>query len=482
MNKSDLEERLLALAAEMISEENKRAEMLGSLAPGQVDSARNLIHYLTLRSKDMRMLQDDLHIAGLSSLASSESHILRQVQAILQVLGVSIESGVSACDYYFGRKTISDNAAALFGNKKDPGIPYLMVTFDSGFADNYELVKNLLQTGMNVARINCAHDDPETWLQMIGMVKKGSEETGVPCKIYMDLGGPKLRTVIRVDGKPVKKITVEKGQDLVLAEADEELADGIVLSCEEKGLIGLLKDKSRILFDDGLIEAVVVGPPNKQAHIRVVRVSDRKQELRSGKGMNFPGTQLDMPSLTGFDISVLPFIAKHADLVGYSFIRTPADLRLLQKQLSVYPNRPKIIIKVETPESVAHLPYLILQGMHEEHFGVMIARGDLAVEIGFERMSEIQEEILWICEAAHVPVIWATQVLETLNKSGLATRSEVTDAYSAAHAECVLVNKGTYVIDVLRTLKDILQRSGGHHVKKRYTFRSMQIAKRFLEN
>ena len=105
--------------------------------------------------------------------------------------------------------------------------------------------------------------------------------------------------------------------------------------------------------------------------------------------------------------------------------------------------------------------------MKEEVFGVMIARGDLAVEIGFERLSEI-EEILWISEAAHVPVIWATQVLETLNKSGIATRSEITDASYASQTECVMLNKGDYIMNVIKTLRDILVRSGGHHVKKRY--------------
>ena len=112
----------------------------------------------------------------------------------------------------------------------------------------------------------------------------------------------------------------------------------------------------------------------------------------------------------------------------------------------------------------------------------MIARGDLAVEIGFERMGEIQEEILWICEAAHVPVVWATQVLETLNKSGMATRSEITDATHAAMAECVMINKGDHTIEVIETLRDILQRAGGHHIKKRFTFRPLSIAQQYISD
>ncbi|MBD0377963.1 MAG: pyruvate kinase, partial [Flavisolibacter sp.] len=185
-----------------------------------------------------------------------------------------------------------------------------------------------------------------------------------------------------------------------------------------------------------------------------------------------------IPALTDYDLKCLPFILEHADMVGYSFVRNANDL--LQLQDAMEPKKLPIIIKIETPEAVKNLPQLLLQGMREELFGVMIARGDLAVEIGFERMSEIQEEILWICEAGHVPVIWATQVLENLNKSGIATRSEVTDAAHAVMAECVLVNKGSHTIEVIEALRDILYRSGGHHVKKRYTFRPLQIASRFM--
>jgi pyruvate kinase len=112
--------------------------------------------------------------------------------------------------------------------------------------------------------------------------------------------------------------------------------------------------------------------------------------------------------------------------------------------------------------------------------GIMIARGDLAVEIGFERLSEIQDEILWICEAAHTPVIWATQVLETMHKHGLATRSEITDAVHAAEADCVMINKGGHTIEVLKTLHDILSRSRKNNFKNRRLFRKLSIAQRFI--
>jgi pyruvate kinase len=103
------------------------------------------------------------------------------------------------------------------------------------------------------------------------------------------------------------------------------------------------------------------------------------------------------------------------------------------------------------------------------------------VEIGFERMVEVQEEISWLCEAAHVPVIWATQVLESLHKSGLATRAEITDAGRAAMAECIMINKGAHTLQVLKSLRDIAQRSQGLKRKNRLLFRPLGIAEKFLE-
>jgi pyruvate kinase len=106
--------------------------------------------------------------------------------------------------------------------------------------------------------------------------------------------------------------------------------------------------------------------------------------------------------------------------------------------------------------------------------GVMIARGDLAVECGYERMAEVQEEMLWACESAHVPVVWATQVLETLAKTGLPSRAEITDAAMGGRAECVMLNKGPHILDAMRTLNDILRRMQAHQSKKRPLLRALK--------
>ena len=182
-----------------------------------------------------------------------------------------------------------------------------------------------------------------------------------------------------------------------------------------------------------------------------------------------------MPALTEKDLADLPFVADRADLVSLSFVRSVDDVRQLQAELRrLGAEHLGLVLKIETGAAFAHLPSLLLAAMSTERIGVMIARGDLAVEVGFERMAEVQEEIMWLCEAAHVPVIWATQVLDTLARTGHPSRAEVTDAAMAVRAECVMLNKGPHIADAITTLDSILTRMQTHHRKKRSLLRRLR--------
>jgi pyruvate kinase len=173
----------------------------------------------------------------------------------------------------------------------------------------------------------------------------------------------------------------------------------------------------------------------------------------------------------------LSFVATHADVVELSFINSDQDVVSLQQQLASLGGRqPAIVLKIETRRGFENLPDLVLTAMRGPCCGVMIARGDLAVECGFERLAEVQEEILWICEAAHVPVIWATQVLETLAQNGLPSRAEITDAAMGRRAECVMLNKGPYVVSAVEVLDDILRRMQAHQSKKGSMLRKLRLA------
>jgi pyruvate kinase len=193
-----------------------------------------------------------------------------------------------------------------------------------------------------------------------------------------------------------------------------------------------------------------------------------------------PESQLGLSSLTKDDLGALPFVVKNADIIGYSFVRTEADVLELQSHLAkLGGDKLGIILKIETREGFDQLPRLLLAAMRSRAVGVMIARGDLAVECGYQRLAEVQEEILWVCEAAHMPVIWATQVLESLAKNGIPSRSEITDAAMGERAECVMLNKGPYIVAAVRILGDILERMRAHHEKKNSLLRKLHLAAAF---
>jgi pyruvate kinase len=164
-----------------------------------------------------------------------------------------------------------------------------------------------------------------------------------------------------------------------------------------------------------------------------------------------------------------------ADLVGLSFVQSPQDVRLLRSRLlALGAGAMGIVLKIETRRGFESLPALLFAALEAPAAGVMIARGDLAVECGWERLAEVQEEMLWACEAAHVPVVWATQVLETLAKTGRPSRAEITDAAMSERAECVMLNKGPYIEDAIRALDDIVRRMQTHQTKKRPMLRALK--------
>jgi pyruvate kinase len=216
--------------------------------------------------------------------------------------------------------------------------------------------------------------------------------------------------------------------------------------------------------------------------VEITHAPEEGFKLKPEKGINFPDSNLNVSSLTKEDLNHLVFIAKYADMVGYSFVQRPADVILLQKHLKRLKREDiGIILKIETNLAFKNLPALLFAVMRSKHCGVMIARGDLAVEIGYLRIAEVQEEILWLAEAAHLPVIWATQVLETQIKKGIATRAEISDVVKSVRAECVMLNKGPYILEAIKTLKDIDKRMAAHEDKKRKILRSLHVAKAFME-
>jgi pyruvate kinase len=253
-------------------------------------------------------------------------------------------------------------------------------------------------------------------------------------------------------------------------------ADGVAqIGCTLPEVFDNARAGETVYFDDGRIGGQIVAVNPDVVQVRIERAAVGGSKLRAAKGINAPDTRLPVPALTDKDIADLAAVVEIADLVEMSFVQDPSDLFSLHEALASRDgDRIGVVLKIETRRAFEHLPQLLLTAMRRPRVGVMIARGDLAVEVGYERLAELQEEIMWLCEAAHLPVIWATQVLEQLATSGLPSRAEISDAAMGERAECVMLNKGPHIDEAVAVLDDILRRMAGHHYKKNALLRQLR--------
>jgi pyruvate kinase len=575
--------------------ESRYASELLAVHPKYREGAKNLVHYLALRETDIRDLQENLAMLGLSSLGRAERNVMASIAAVRMALQ-NLLPGADAASVP-GRESLElrnvragQHREAILGDSAAGRDVSIMVTLPSEAADNFALVQEMIAAGMNVARINCAHDDQRIWTGMIENVRRACREADTDCRVLMDLAGPKIRTgdlrpgprvfhvkprrdpmgrtvaprhvrlipddvvwrgtkvaVIPVPRECVdfadegdeirlrdtrgkkRKLRIIKKDDkglvvetfkgayiatgtklrLIRADAGEKLdyrvgelpsieqplllrpgdtlyltgddmeggpavedADGNVveaahISCRQPEVFEFVAVDDRVSINDGKIAGVVRSVSEERLEIEVTKAKPTGSRLRGDRGINFPDTDISMPGLTAADKANLQFVAAHANAVGLSFVKKPGDIIALQDELNKLAAADLgLCIKIETKKSIRNLPQLLLTAMRRYPAAVMIARGDLAVECGWERLAELQEEILWLCEAAQLPVIWATQVLELTTKKGQPSRAEISDAAMSQRADCVMLNKGPHILAAIRMLDNILRRMQGHQYKK----------------
>jgi pyruvate kinase len=450
-------------------------------------SAQNLACYLSLRRRDLRALQTALMRRGLSSLGRSESRVVPTLDAVvaslaamLRVHDVDVPGYPSEESFFYGAQTIARQADEILGRGQHGRDTRIMVTLPTEAAKDPGMIEALVEHGVECIRINCAHDNQAAWEAMIVNVRRAEREVGRTerVRVLMDLGGPKVRTILpNNSAKP--RVTV--GDTLLLTRNvhAQEHDNGILrIGCTLEEAYDQLRVGARLWIDDGQIGAQITEITPEGALLRIVHTPPDGKKIRPNKGLNFPDTDLDVVPLTAKDRKDLDFVACHADMIGYSFVQSAEDVALLQEELAqriaADQPLPAVVLKIETRRAVRHLPQIIVQAAGRQPTAVMIARGDLTVELGYERIAEMQEEILWLCEAAHVPVIWATQVLEGLTKGGVPTRAEVSDAVMADRAECVMLNKGPYVVQAVKLLDDVLLRMQAHQDKKTPRLRALR--------
>ncbi len=297
------------------------------------------------------------------------------------------------------------------------------------------------------------------------------------------------KVVFRVGKLPpvVEPIILHEGDTLILhrdstpgepavIDADDDIVKPAHIACRQPEVFGFITAGDPISLNDGKIEGIVKSVSDEELRIEITHAKATGSRLRADKGINFPKSEIELLGLTKTDRANLEFVAKYADAVSLSFVRKPVDIIALQTELKKYPSsKLGIITKIETVKAFNDLPRLLLTTMLHYPVGVMIARGDLAVECGWERLAEIQEEILWMCEAAQIPVIWATDVLERGTKTGRPSRAEIADAAMSQRADCVMLNKGPHILAAIQMLDNILRRMQDHQQKKTPKLRKLSI-------
>lgn len=250
------------------------------------------------------------------------------------------------------------------------------------------------------------------------------------------------------------------------------------ISCTSEEVFEQVQPGDPILFDDGMIEGKIWEVRPEEVVVKIRHTKQGGARLRADKGINLPTSKLTIRGLTAKDRKDLQFVAEYADVVNMSFVNSAEDVRDLIEELERLgaTERLGIILKVETQSGFNNLLEILLEGMRLHPVGVMIARGDLAIECGWDNIGRVQEEILSLCQSAHIPDIWATQVLENMAKRGIPSRAEITDAAMAQRAECVMLNKGDYILQAIHLLDTILKDMEPYQEKNAPMLPAMELA------
>lgn len=353
-------------------------------------SAENFAHYLALRRIDLRPLQAALVPWGVASIGRCEARVMTTLNSIIANLQMISHANAEEIrprreDFLYGEAALHRHSEAVLGPPPEGRETRILVTLSARAAEDPEHVKNLVLTGMNCARINCAHDNTEVWAAMIANVRAAAQANGRSCHVLMDLAGPKIRT--RQVLTPADRKTVKAGDKVFLSFAKPVANDefGFQTCCTMPSVMQQVAVGATASIKDGLIQGVIDEVRPEGLVMRVVRTPPEGQPLQKEKGINFPGTALRLSPLTPDDLKNLDFVAAQADIVSYSFVQEPEDIALLQNEiLKRRPDRPPmpIVAKIETQLAFDNLPDLIVQAAGANPFAVMIARGDLAVEVG----------------------------------------------------------------------------------------------------
>ncbi len=319
------------------------------------------------------------------------------------------------------------------------------------------VLRRLIEAGVSVFRLNFSHGTHEEHSAVVSDIRTLSREMGRHVGILQDLCGPK----IRVGSLPADGIDCRLGDEYVLV-AEPSPHGTQELTCSYQRLPDDLKPGETVVFADGTVTMIVIDTAPGRARLKVTLAG----RLRSRQGLNLPGSDLAVESLTEKDLQDLDWTARHAtdvDFVGLSFVRSAQDVARLRQELQARGCRARIVVKIEKPQAVQNLDAIVAATD-----AVMVARGDLGVEIAAHRVPSIQKHIIATCNAAHRPVITATQMLNSMEHSNRPTRAEASDVFNAVldGSDAVMLSGesavGQYPVETVATMRQICSEAEKH--------------------
>ncbi|KAJ0099969.1 hypothetical protein Patl1_20332 [Pistacia atlantica] len=514
-------EKLKAIRLHVLASEQWNTSQLQLCHRHYLESATNLIHYLALKGLDIEQLREDLSSTGLLNLKTINSYILACLNAGIQLLenpnttsldkkeNISVGSCTQEILYQeenekftvrVMRKKLLSNKELLLGSLRGNRTTQVMVTIGQEATESDTLISDILKAGASIIRINCAHGNPSVWSERIRKVKRTSQMLEMPCRILMDLAGPKIRTGSLKPGPCVTKIYPQKnatGNVMFPAQVwlsykgsgppPSHLSPDAALFIDDQRFLSELKEGDTLKFYDArgkkkmlkitrqfhvfsgtrLLARKVVDVPAKEKFIKlrvgdllvISRDSSLEQEDLSGpasgahritcsSGYLFDSVKPGQPiafddgkicnirfeGLTTKDLMDLEFVALHTDMVGVSFVRDISDIVVLCQELEKLKlQNMGIILKIETKSGFEKLPLMLSEAVKSSNpLGV------------------------YDCERRSCSGVWVGKVLESLVKSGVPTRAEITDVVNGRRASCVMLNKGKYIVEAVSTLDTIL--------------------------
>lgn len=324
----------------------------------------------------------------------------------------------------------------------------------------YKDIEAAVKAGVSIIRINCSHGNPTAFTKIVRVVRKVEAKLKVPVGVMLDLQGPKLRV-----GALDPALSLKKGEIWELSASKKASQSKKVISLGFKGLAKSVKVKGRLFMDDGLIRTTVTKVAAGSVFIRV----DHGGELKSRKGVNIPYFQGNLPALTEKDLLDLKWgLNNKVDFIALSFVRHPKDMVALRKIVKQHDKaQPLLIAKIEKPEAVDKLEEIIAASD-----GILIARGDLGIELNLQRVPVIQKRIIDQCRHFKKPVIVATQMLDSMRHNPIPTRAEVSDVAGSIYASTDAVmltgetSAGDYPLRTIEMMANIIQEVEDYNIQK----------------